>query len=315
MKTIQFRNGDTAHSVGLGTWKAKGEDVTRAVADAIRMGYRHIDTAAVYENESDIGKALKSVMDEGTVTREELFITSKLWNDAHAPEDVIPALRESLDKLGLDYLDLYLIHWPVAFKKGVGFPNSPDEYIPLQDLPSELTWKQMEEAHRQGLAKHIGVSNFSVPKLEKLIDSCQIIPEMNQVELHPLLQQNELKSYCDQHGIHLTAYSPLGSGDRPEGMKAANEPSLFEIPEIREVASKLGVSPAQVLIGWHAERGSAVIPKSTNPSHMASNLEAGSLQFDKEDMAKIAAVDRGFRFIDGTFFEMPGSGYSNIYDQ
>ena len=315
MRTVKFRNGDQAHAIGLGTWKATGDTVKQAVKDAINAGYRHIDTAAVYQNETEIGQALQEIFSEGQLKREDLFITSKLWNDAHAAEDVLPALQESLNKLQLDYLDLYLIHWPVAFQKGIGFPSKPDEYRSLDEVPLLTTWKKMEEAYDQGLARHIGVSNFSQKKLEDLNANARIIPEVNQVELHPLLQQNSLKDYCDKNNIILTAYSPLGSGDRPDTMKADNEPNLFDIPAIKEIGHKHGVSPAQVLIGWHAQRGSSAIPKSTNPAHMKSNLDAGEIELDESDMSVIANLDRHFRFIDGKFFEMPGSGYHNIYDE
>lgn len=315
MKNIEFINGDTAHAVGLGTWKATGDVVKKAVKDAVRAGYRHIDTAAIYQNESEIGEAIQELVEAGEVDREELFITSKLWNDSHGAEQVLPALKESLDRLKLDYLDLYLIHWPVAFASGVGLPTRPEDYVPLSEAPLIGTWREMESAKEKGLARHIGVSNFSKKKLEDLISEARIKPEINQVELHPLLQQNELKDYCDSQNVILTAYSPLGSGDRPDAFKADDEPNLFDIPEIKEIAEKHNASPAQVLIGWHAQRGSSVIPKSTSPTHIQSNFEAGDLNLDQEDLSVIAGLDKNFRYITGKFFEMPERGYINIYDE
>ncbi|MDC8004391.1 aldo/keto reductase [Aureisphaera galaxeae] len=315
MKTLTFSNGDSFHAIGLGTWKATGDELKNALIDAIEAGYRHIDTAAVYGNEEEIGEVLSSLFAEGKLTREELFITSKLWNDSHHPESVAPALQDSLNKLQLDYLDLYLIHWPVAFKKGVGFPQTPDEYIPLEQLPIADTWKSMEQAKAQGLTRHIGVSNFSVKKLSNLVANSQEKPEMNQVEMHPLLQQPDLVDYCKEHGIHLTAYSPLGSGDRVDAMKADDEPNLFEIPALKNIADRHGVHPASVLINWHLTRDIAVIPKSTTKKNIVSNYGASKLQLDASDLAQIKALDRNYRFINGKFFEMPGSGYSNIYDQ
>ena len=244
MKTLQFRNGDTMPAIGLGTWKAKGEEVKNAVKAAIQSGYRHIDTAAIYGNEEAIGEALQEVFSEGSVKREDLFITSKLWNDAHHPENVIPALKDSLQKLKLEYLDLYLIHWPIAFKSGVPMPEGPSDFVPLSEVPLEATWQKMEEAKEQGWAKHVGVSNFSQKKLNDLLPKVKEAPEINQVELHPLLQQKELKAFCDENNIHLTAYSPLGSGDRSEQMKADNEPNLFDIPEIKNIAEKHDAHPA-----------------------------------------------------------------------
>ncbi|NND62407.1 MAG: aldo/keto reductase [Flavobacteriaceae bacterium] len=315
MKTLQFKNGDSMHAIGLGTWKATGDEVKNAVKEAVRAGYRHIDTAAAYGNEVEIGEAISELISEGTVTREELFVTSKLWNDSHEKEEVIPALKESLSKLQTDYLDLYLIHWPVAFKKGIGFPKNPDEYIPPEELPVSETWAEMEKAKEQGMAKHIGVSNFSKKKLKNLNKNAKVVPEMNQVELHPLLQQNELLEYCHENNIHLTAYSPLGSGDRSSDIKADNEPNLFDLPVIQNIAQKHNVHPASVLLNWHTRRGTSVIPKSTSKDHIVSNFHASEIELDRDDMDQIAALDRNYRYITGKFFEMPGSGYSNIYDE
>lgn len=301
--------------IGLGTWKATGEQVKKAVKDAIDCGYRHIDTAAIYKNEAEIGEALSEVFSEGTIRREDIFVTSKLWNDAHHEASVLPALQESLRKLQLDYLDLYLIHWPVAFKPGIAFATSPSEYIPLEQLPITETWKGMVAAKEQGLARHIGVSNFSTTKLTELLSKTTEVPEVNQVELHPLLQQPELHKYCRENDIHLTGYSPLGSGDRSAQMKAPDEPSLMEIPLIRELADQHDCSPAQILLAWHVNRETSVIPKSTTPVHIKSNLEAQDIVLDMGEMDAIATLDRNYRYVNGKFFEMPGSGYSDIYDE
>jgi len=217
--------------------------------------------------------------------------------------------------LQLDYLDLYLIHWPVVFKHGVLFPGSPSEYIPLDKLPIIETWEQMEIAKKEGFAKHIGVSNFSKLKLQGLVSKAQSKPEVNQVEMHPLLQQNDLFNYCKKEQIIVTGYSPLGSGDRSAQMKAEDEPNLMDIDIIKEIAKKHQVSPAQILLAWHCNRGTSVIPKSTSKSHIVSNLEACNLILDAEDMGNIASLDKNYRFINGKFFEMPGSGYFNIYDE
>ena len=315
MKTLSFTNNDTFQCIGLGTWKATGELVKTAVIESINAGYRHIDTAAIYDNEVEIGEALAEVFKSGTINREDLFITSKLWNDAHDKDSVIPALKESLKKLQLDYLDLYLIHWPVAFKNGVAFPSNPSDYIPLEKSPIIETWGQLENAKNEGLAKHIGVSNFSKLKLQDLVSKASIKPEINQVEMHPLLQQNDLFDYCVNQQIIVTGYSPLGSGDRTSEMKADNEPNLMDIGIIKDIAIKHRVSPAQILLAWHCNRGTSVIPKSTSKNHIASNFEAASIILDGEDMKHIASLDKNYRFINGKFFEMPDSGYSNIYDE
>ncbi|HAT63154.1 MAG TPA: aldehyde oxidoreductase [Flavobacteriaceae bacterium] len=315
MKTLQFTNGDTMPVVGLGTWKAKGDEVKKAVKTAIKIGYRHIDTAAIYGNEAAIGEALAEVFAEGIIARKDIFITSKLWNDAHHQENVFPALKDSLQKLQLEYLDLYLIHWPVAFKAGVPMPENASDFVPLSEVPISETWNKMVEAKEKGLVKHIGVSNFSVKKLSNLIEKAKVSPEVNQVELHPLLQQKELLQFCTKHNILLTAYSPLGSGDRSEQMKAANEPNLFSIPEITSIAQKHNIHPAQVLVSWHANRGTSVIPKSVTPKNMESNLKAGEIKLDETDMKLLASLDKNYRFITGKFFEMPEKGYINIYDE
>ncbi len=315
MKTLKFKNGDTMHAIGLGTWKSTGADVKKAVKDAVDAGYRHIDTAAAYGNEEMIGEALSEIFAEGKIFREDIFITSKLWNDSHAEGQVIPALESSLKKLQLDYLDLYLIHWPVAFKNGVDFPKKPSDYLTPEEAPIIETWKQMELAKNKGLAKHIGVSNFSDIKLKDLISKATTKPEMNQVELHPLLQQDDLLAYCKSEDILVTAYSPLGSGDRAENMKGENEPNLLEIKTIQEIARKHNASEGQVLISWHNQRGTAAIPKSTSKEHIKENFKAVSTKLDDDDIKAIANLDEHYRFITGKFFEEPSKGYKDIYDE
>lgn len=315
MKTLQFDNNDSMHAIGLGTWKATGEEVKNAIKDAVHAGMRHIDTATIYGNETEIGEALSDLFSEGVVERKDVFITSKLWNDAHKKEAVLPALRDSLKRLQLDYLDLYLVHWPVAFQPGVLMPSSHKEYLSLDEAPLADTWLEMQTAKNMGLTRHIGVSNFSKKKLQELIAKTNTVPEVNQVEMHPLLQQNELVDYCNSQGIKITAYSPLGSGDRSAAMKGENEPNLMEISEIKNIAIKHGVSPAQVLLNWHTQRDIAVIPKSTSRHHIVANYEAANVPLDREDMQTIAGLDRNYRFITGKFFDAPEKGYSNIYDE
>lgn len=315
MKTLRFTNNDGLHAIGLGTWKAKGAEVKKAVKDALYAGYRHIDTAAVYGNEKDIGEALEEVFSEGDILREDVFITSKLWNDAHQKAYVIPAIENSLKNLKLDYLDLYLIHWPVAFKPGIGFPERPADYIPLKEVPLSETWAEFEQAKNEGLVKHIGVSNFNITNLKKLIAKASQNPEMNQVELHPYLQQDELLEYCASHNILVTGYSPLGSGDRSDQMKANDEPKLMEIPEIVSIAKKHMASAAQVLIAWQTERGTAVIPKSTTKENIIDNFKASGIQLDEDDMKTIKNLNRNYRFITGKFFECPEMGYNSIYEE
>ncbi len=315
MKTLKFSNKDRMHAIGLGTWKAKGKEVKQAVKDALYAGYRHIDTAAVYGNEKDIGEALREVFEEGNILREDLFITSKLWNDSHQKAYVIPALEKSLRELQLEYLDLYLIHWPVAFKPGVGFPEKPDHYFSLDEVPIIETWKELEGAKNDGLVRHIGVSNFSEKKLNDLVSKATIKPEMNQVELHPLLQQDALLNYCQSENILVTGYSPLGSGDRSDQMKADDEPNLMDLPEIVAIAKKHMSSAAQILIAWQTHRGTAVIPKSTTKENIINNFQAASIALDEKDMKTIKSLDKHYRFITGKFFECPEKGYHSTYDE
>jgi len=309
MQSLTFNNNEKMPILGLGTWKSEPGEVGKAVQEAIRIGYRHIDCAAIYGNEAEIGKALEEIMQAGLVKRDELWITSKLWNNAHARAEVPIALKKTLADLRLDYLDLYLIHWPVATRPDVVFPKKADDFFSLEEMPLHETWAGMEDCVESGLIKHIGVSNCSIKKIEEL-SSAKIRPEVNQIELHPYLQQEEMLSYCNVNNIYLTAYSPLGSGDRPDGMKAANEPSLIENPVVGKIAQAHGCSAAQVLLRWAIERGTSVIPKSTNPDRLAENLETANLKLDNQEMAELAKLEIGFRYVNGEFWTMQGSPYT-----
>lgn len=300
--------------LGLGTWKSKRDKVPAAVNIALEAGYRHIDCAAYYANEDVIGQVFNQAFRSGPIKREDVWITSKLWNDAHKAEDVIPALKKSLLDLQQDYLDLYLIHWPVAFKSGIGSAKKDEDFLSLEEVPLIETWEAMLEARDQGLVRHVGVSNFSVPKLKDLIARSGQAPEVNQVELHPFLQQADLLKFCAGHDIHVTAYSPLGSGDRHASLKSETEPSLLEHPTIVEIAKKHQFSPAQVLIKWSLDRGTAVIPKSTTKAHIISNLKSVELELDDQDQKKIATMDRHFRYVSGKFYVTPGNPYNNLFD-
>lgn len=301
-------------AIGLGTWKSEKGEVANAVKIALNNGYKHIDCAATYGNEAEIGEAFAEVFGKGDIKREDVWVTSKLWNNAHKKEDVIPALKQTLKDLQLEYLDLYLIHWPVAFKPDVSFPEKAEDFLSLEEVPLIETWKEMIKAKEHGLVKHIGVSNFSIEKLEELMNDTDHAPEMNQVELHPYLQQDKLLEFCSRNGINVTGYSPLGSGDRSEEMKADDEPSLLENPVINKIAKKHGASAGQILIKWSEQRGTAVIPKSTNEGRIKENLQSAGFQLDEDDLKEIADLDDHFRYVTGKFFEMEGNSYENIYN-
>lgn len=310
MKTLEFRNGDKLPMIGLGTWKSKPGEVYQAVLWAIEAGYRHIDCAAIYDNEKEVGKALDYAFKNNWVKREELFITSKLWNSAHRLEDVELALAQTLKDLRLDYLDLYLIHWPVSFKPGVGFAQTREEFYTYSDVPLSQTWQGMEQCLDIGLVRHIGVSNFNISKLKEIIDNSSIIPEMNQIELHPFLQQNKLVGFCKEHGILLTAYSPLGSSDRSASIKKTDEPSLLNNSTILDIADNKGVSAAQILIAYSLHRNIAVIPKSVNKERIAQNLASLEVALNEKEMTSLNDIGINYRFVDGSFFTSPQSPYS-----
>lgn len=310
MRTVSFDNGDELPMIGLGTWKSAPGEVYDAVTYALKTGYRHLDCAAIYGNEAEVGQALSESVEAGVVDRDDVWVTSKLWNDAHRPEHVRPALVSTLDDLQIDTLDLYLMHWPVALTHGTGMPEGPDDFVSLDEVPLSETWAAMEALVDEGLVRHIGVSNVNVPKLRRLMDAADHAPEMNQVELHPYLQQRDLLNFAEEHDLPLTAYSPLGSKDRPEGMKAEDEPLLLEDPTINEIADRHDATPGQVLISWALHRDTVVIPKSVTPAHIDENLAAADLSLTEDDMEAITELDRGHRYVRGEVWAMEGSPYT-----
>ena len=317
MKTLTTSNGLEIPAIGLGTWEIPPETAAAAVETAIESGYRHIDCAMIYLNEPWLGEGIENAIKRGLASREELWITSKLWNDNHRAEHVRPAIEKTLSDLKLDYLDLYLIHWPVVHQHGVIRPETGDQFVSLDEVPLWETWQAMQEVCEAGLCRSIGVSNCSSKKIDGILENAKIKPVVNQVEAHPYHQQEELKSYCDRNGILMTAYSPLGSGGRPARLLKGDEPSLFDDEALKEIAAANDCSPAQVMLAWAVCRGTLTIPKSADPGRQRENLAAMEIELTDEEMQKIASLERRYRFIDGTFWEMEGGPYTvaNLWDE
>ena len=317
MKYLQFKNGDKMPALGLGTWKSAKGEIYQALRTAIEIGYRHIDCALFYGNEPEIGEALSDAVKAGDVNREELFITSKLWNNAHLPEKVQPNIEQSLKDLKLDYLDLYLMHWPVAVQPHIGFPQQASEMMSLTEISLANTWEAIVKLKDLQLAKHVGVSNFSIKKLDDISQKVGVVPEVDQLESHPFFQQNKLLEYCKKNEIIFTAFCPLGSADRPVNRIFADEPKLFENEIIKSIAEKNGISMAQVMLAWAVQRGTSVIPKSVNPKRLKDNLEAADIVLSDSDMALIAGVNKEYRYIKGNFWCLEGSDYTfeNLWDE
>ncbi|KAJ3715603.1 NADP-dependent oxidoreductase domain-containing protein [Lentinula guzmanii] len=275
-------SGSRIPSIALGVWRAPKDQTVTAVKTALDSGYRHIDGAWVYRNEEEVGQALK----EGNVKREDVWLTSKLWNNFHAPEDIEPALDDSLKKLGTDYLDLYIIHWPLAIPKDEK-PANYDKELTANPYP---TWQKLEEMVAKGKVRNIGVSNFNIRRLQNLTaNPLKIQPAVNQVEINFWFPQSEMLEYSKKRGILLEAYSPLGSAERVT--------ESLNVQEVKEVAEELGMTPAQVLIAWHIQRGTVVLPKSVTPSRVTENIHLKKLSeeaFDKiEKAARAHKPQRG----------------------
>jgi diketogulonate reductase-like aldo/keto reductase len=279
--------------IGLGTWRSSKNSVGDAVEYAIsKAGYRHIDCASVYGNEKEIGTSFNKVLSSGKVKREDLFITSKLWNTDHDPVNVEAACRKTLKDLQLEYLDLYLVHWGIAFVHGNEIePMGDNGMAKTVPVPTYETWRAMEQLVEKGLVKNIGVANFTVAMLVDLLTYAKIKPAMNQVEIHPYNSQEALVDYCKKMGIKVTAYSPFGSQWNDTDKPISNE-------IIVKIAKDHGKTPAQVLVKWLYQRGIITIPKSVRPDRIESNIKVSDFELTDAEMKQIFALNRNHRFVD-----------------
>ncbi len=260
--SLLMNDGRTIPQIGFGVWQVPDDVVTQATLEAFACGYRHVDTAALYYNERGVGEAIAG----SSLPREELFITTKVWNTDHGYESTLRACDASLGLLGLDYVDLYLIHWPSP---------ATGDYLE--------TWRAVLALQERGLTRSVGVSNFHVPHLQHIIEEFGVLPVLDQVELHPWLPQAEIRVFDEAQGILTEAWSPLASGE------------LVDDPTLAAIGAKHGKSPAQVIIRWHLQIGNVVLPKSVTPSRIRENIDVFDFELDAEDLARIAGLENGHR--------------------
>lgn len=324
MTTIAVGN-KAMPAVGLGTWKIEREATARTVQDAISIGYRHIDSACDYGNEVEAGEGIKAAISAGHCSREDLWVTSKLWNTYHRPEQVRPACERTLSDLGLDYLDLYYIHFPIALRyvdfedryppEWIYDPNAAKPSMEVDSVPLHETWAAMEELVEAGLVKHIGVCNFTSGLLIDLMAYSTIKPAMLQIESHPFLTQEPLLRLAADFGVAVTAFSPLGALSYVSLDMATEADTVLTAPPVVAAAKRVQRTPAQVVLRWGVQRGTAIIPKTTRPERLRENLALFDFELSNEEMAAISNLNQDRRFNDpGVFCEQAFGTFYPIYD-
>ena len=312
-------------SVGLGLWKIANDQAAQAVEAAIDIGYRHIDSASDYGNEVFSGEGIASSISKKAIRRDELWVTSKLWNTSHRAEHVRAACEKSIQDLKVDYLDLYLIHFPIALKfvdpetrYPAGWFFDPDATAPkmeIDSVPIRETWEAMQDLVTAGLVRQIGVSNFNSSLVRDILSYATIRPSVLQVESHPYLVQAKLLRYCQQENIHVTAFSPLGAPSYVSIGMATEADSVLTEPSVIAIAEEVACTPAQAVLAWGIQRGTSVIPKTTRPARLEENLKSRNFSLSIEQMQKIQALDQNRRFNDpGVFCEQAFGNFYPIYE-
>lgn len=319
-----FALPDTIPPIGFGFWKVAREDAANVAYQAIEAGYRHLDCAADYGNEIEVGQGIARAIAEGLVAREDLWVTSKLWNTFHAPEHVEEGCRKSLADLGLDYLDLYLVHFPIALEYVPIEERYPPEWVhdPAANsgmkrakVPLHATWGAMEELVGKGLVRRIGVCNYNSALVHDLMTYAQVQPYALQIEAHPYLTQDKLIRLAKGYGMEVTAFSPLGALSYVELDMAGQGDSVLTEPAVKSAAEAHGKTPAQVVLRWGVQRGTSIIPKTSKPERMRENLDIADFQLSEEEMAAISALNANRRFNDpGVFAEAAFGSFHPIYD-
>lgn len=324
MTTINVGNAQMP-AVGLGLWKIGREDAAQAVVDAVEAGYRHLDSACDYANEAEVGQGIAQAIAAGHCTRDELWVTSKLWNTYHRREHVRPACERTLSDLGLDYLDLYLVHFPIALKyvdfedryppEWIYDPGAENPRMEIDFVPLAETWAGMEELVDAGLVKQIGVCNFTSGLLLDLMAYSRIKPAMLQIESHPFLTQEKLLRLAQDLGVAVTAFSPLGALSYVQIDMASNADTVLTAAPVVAAAERVGRTPAQVVLRWGVQRGTSIIPKTTRPERLRENLALFDFELDDDEMAAISALNQNRRFNDpGVFCEQAFGTFCPIYD-